>query len=101
MGGHEERRGRWDLRTWITVVLGVACVIAGGIIGMILGTSLVIWLIEGGEPFREFIYAHPSAGEFSLPRIVGLIAGAAVGAGICGFLALFFLFLKLRPSDGA
>lgn len=92
---------RWDLKTWTLVIVAIGCVIVGGVIGVILGTSLAIWLVEGGDPFKEFIYAHPGSGELTLARGFGLILGAALGGGVSGFVALFFLFMKLRPSDGS
>lgn len=75
---------RW--KSWIAVPLIVLCVGAGGGIGGSAGISLIIWLVEGGDVFKEFLYAHPGPGKVTVARSLGLVIGAGLGSGLMVFL---------------
>lgn len=86
-------RSRW--RSWIAVPIGVVGVITGGTIGGSAGMGLVIWLVEGGDVFRELFYPPPGPSEFIFLRGIGLVIGLVIGGSLGGGVALVLLVLGM------
>lgn len=73
---------RSRVKLWFAIVLGCGLALAGVIGGGSAGISLVIWLVEGKDPLKEFILATPDTGRATFLRGVGGVIGGSLGGGM-------------------